>query len=151
MIFSHGLLPKEQRLRETLSLNMRSSLTHFDSRSDMEMRPIISSLTALAGLLSTFSTLSEPYIELTTSHFTDTASSNITSVEAGTMSATRYVEWTLQKITEERERAEACISSEVAQDIVKVIRDEAGTKWASRFVRTGQRQISSDLLWQFEM
>ena len=105
------------------------------------MRTIISSLTALAGLLSALSTLSEPYIELTTSHFTDTATSNIASVEAGTMSATRYIEWTLQKINEEQERAEACISNEVAQDVMRVVGNEAGTKMASRSVQKGQQQF----------
>ncbi len=110
-------------------------------RSNTEVRPTITSLTSLAKLLCAFSTLSEPYIELTTSHYADTAASNMSSVEGGTMSATRYIEWTLQKVDEERERASACLSPEVAEEVVKVVRHVAGEKMGGRIVRRGQFAI----------
>lgn len=110
------------------------------------LRPTIVSLTTLSKLLCAFSTLSPPYIELTTSHYAEAAANNISSVEGGTMSATRYIEWTLQKVDEERERAEACLAPEVAEEVVKSVRSEAGGKMATRIVRRGKRNLSFHVL-----
>ncbi len=106
--------------------------------SNTELRPTISSLTALAKLLCAFSTLSQPYIDLTRSHYAEAASTNMSSVESGTMSATRYIEWTLQKVDEERERAEARVAPEIAEEAVKGVRSEAGEKIGKRIVRRGK-------------
>ena len=103
-----------------------------------ELRPTILSLTTLSKLLCAYSTLSQPYIELTTSHYAEMAASHIFSVEGGTMSATRYIEWTLQKVNEEKERAQACLSPEVAEEGVKAVRTEAGLKMGPRIVRRGR-------------
>ena len=59
------------------------------------------------------------------------------------MSATRYIEWTLQKVEEESERAYACLSSEVAEKVVEIARGEAGQKMGTRIVRRGAQIYGS--------
>ncbi|WVF67352.1 hypothetical protein IAT40_002107 [Kwoniella sp. CBS 6097] len=103
--------------------------------SSTEARPTIKSLSSISKTLSAFKTLSEPYIDLTTTHYQDSASSLIASVEGGSMTATKYVEWVLEKVEEEMERASACLSSEVAEAVVTTVRHEAGHTHGEKVVR----------------
>jgi hypothetical protein len=107
------------------------------SPNDM-LRPTVTSVTALAKLLDTFSTLSEPYVSLTNSHYSERAETNIISVESGTMSASKYVEWVQAKVTEERERACLCMDPSVAKQVVHVVRVQSGYKMSKRIVRRGR-------------
>ncbi|WWD19893.1 hypothetical protein CI109_104362 [Kwoniella shandongensis] len=100
-----------------------------------DVRPTISSVSALAKLLSTFSTLSEPFVDLTTSYYQSSSMSYVDSVEQGGMSATKYVEWVLEKVDEEKERGEACLSIEVAERVVQVVRREAGEEKGTKIIQ----------------
>lgn len=116
------------------------------SAPDNDQRPHVVSLTALSKLLSAFSTLSVPYVDFATDHYSSIAKSNVASVESGGMSTTRYIEWALAKVDEERERATTCLDSSTAERVVKVVRAEGGTKMAKRVVRRGALRGSQMLL-----
>lgn len=148
MTTSHGPLPNETR-RSEIPLSVTFLSLTDGTRPDAEVRSTICALTDLSKLLGAFSTLSVPYVELTTSHYAEAGASNMTNVEDGSMSATRYVEWTLQKVQEEKERTEACVSSDVAEAVVKAVRHEAGEKMAARVVRRGQWHLHALLLRPF--
>ncbi|OCF44515.1 hypothetical protein I317_01587 [Kwoniella heveanensis CBS 569] len=105
------------------------------SSSLADQRSTITALSSIAKLLSTFKTLSEPYIDLTTTHYQENASPLIESVEAGSASAAKYVGWVLEKVEEERERATVCLSAEVAGEAVDTVRRTAGQEYAERVVR----------------
>ncbi|WVQ94950.1 hypothetical protein IAU59_002040 [Kwoniella sp. CBS 9459] len=100
-----------------------------------DTRPTIKSLSSISKTLSTFPTLSEPYIDLTTTHYRESASTFINSLEGGSMTAIKYVAWVLEKVEEERERAKSCMSADVAGQVVINVRKEAGQKQAEKVVR----------------
>jgi hypothetical protein len=54
------------------------------------------------------------------------------------MSATRYVEWALEMVTEERDRADACFDSHAAKNVVFHVRDAAGSKQGHKIVQKGE-------------
>lgn len=105
------------------------------------LRTTIASLTSLSKLLSTFSTLSIPYISLTESHYQEAAASNIDNDQ---ISPIKYVEWVLEKAIEERDRAEACFSKDVANSAVQVVREEAGRKMGEKVVRRGKDDLLNE-------
>jgi predicted Mrr-cat superfamily restriction endonuclease len=79
-----------------------------------------------------------PYLEFTTNYYTDTSNAHVQQVEAGKMSATRYVEWALEMVTEERDRADACFDSHAAKNVVFHVRDAAGSKQGHKIVQKGE-------------
>ena len=81
--------------------------------------------------------MSEPYIDGLIDHYETAADSNLESVEAGTMSAGRYVQWVMEKVNEEKDRAEQCFGSgkALAEEAVRLVRSLAGAKQQARFVR----------------
>ena len=102
------------------------------------LRPTVTAVTALAKLLDTFGTLSEPYVTLANSHYSEHAETNITSVESASMSPSKYVSWVLEKVAEERERASICMDQSVAKQVVHVVRVQCGYKMSKRIVRRGR-------------
>lgn len=102
------------------------------------LRPTVTAVTALAKLLDTFGTLSEPYVTLANSHYSEHAETNITSVESASMSPSKYVSWVLEKVAEERERASVCLDQSVAKQVVHVVRVQCGYKMSKRIVRRGR-------------
>jgi hypothetical protein len=103
-----------------------------------DLRDTIAALAALAKLLPAFPSLLEPYLHQTDEFYHDRAERLAGEVESGTMSPTRYVEWVLEKVVEERERAEACLDAEVGKKAIEVVRAEAGEKMSKRVVRRGK-------------
>ena len=87
-----------------------------------------------------FSLVHDSYIETTSDHYATSAESNVESVEGGTMSAGRYVQWVREKVVEEKERAEDCFGTNqgVAEQVMSLVRDLAGAKQQEGFVRRGE-------------
>lgn len=54
------------------------------------------------------------------------------------MSPSRYVQWLLERVEEERERGKTCFDDEVAERAVESVREELGTKIQERIVRRGK-------------
>lgn len=67
------------------------------------------------------------------------------AVEAGTMSPTAYVEWALNQVESERERAKTCLDDNVASQVVKIIRKETGVKVVDKIVRRGDYLLLMDI------
>lgn len=105
---------------------------------DDKLRPTVSAVVALAKALDTFDTLSIPFVQSANEHYSDTAETYITSVEAGDMTSTNYVTWALDKTAEEFERANTCLDEDVAKKVVNVVRVQSGYKMSKRIVRRGQ-------------
>ena len=61
------------------------------------------------------------------------------------MTASSYVQWVLEKLAEERERA-GIMSEEVGEEVNRVVRVEGGQKVADRVVKKGM----SDLWYYFK-
>ncbi|ORY31595.1 putative ubiquitin-protein ligase [Naematelia encephala] len=101
------------------------------------LRKTVSDLAALARLLGTYDTLATPYLDLTISHYDDASAAHLAKLVDGTMSATRYVEWVLERVEEERDRARECLGpdGQVAETVVGIVRREAGEKRSSEVVR----------------
>lgn len=110
-------------------------------RPDTALRPTITSLLGLLRVLGIFSLIFDPYIEALIEHYDTTAASNVESVESGTMSAGRYVQWVREKVLEEKDRAEECFGTDrgVAEQAVASVREYAGAKQQERFMRRGER------------
>ncbi|KAK8853464.1 hypothetical protein IAR55_004171 [Kwoniella newhampshirensis] len=100
-----------------------------------DARPTISSVFSLSKLLSTFPSVAEPYMELVTAHYQSVSTSNLDSVEQSGMTASKYVAWVLEKVDEERERAETCLSLDVAERSMQIVRQEAGENKGDKIVR----------------
>lgn len=79
-----------------------------------------------------------PYVELTTNYYAETSETHVQRVEAGDMSATRYIEWVLEMVAEERDRAEKCLDSEAAKAVVIRVRDAAGSNQGHKIVQKGE-------------
>ncbi|WVR09664.1 hypothetical protein IAU60_006739 [Kwoniella sp. DSM 27419] len=99
-------------------------------------RDIVASLVSLSRLLKTFDTLADPYIELATSHYRDSATDLLATVQQGATTAIKYVDWVLEKVEEERARAHACFDQAVADQAVTVTRREAGGDKGDQVVRS---------------
>ncbi|KAK4685778.1 hypothetical protein P7C73_g4368, partial [Tremellales sp. Uapishka_1] len=97
---------------------------------DTSLRPIITSLTTLANLLSVYERFSETYLEETSTYYERKAEEDVAQVEGGTMSPTKYVEWVLDKVGEERERAASCMSAKTGDQAVDIVRKEAALEEA---------------------
>jgi len=59
------------------------------------------------------------------------------NVEGGKMSPTGYIEWVMDQVKAEDERARATMSAEVAGQVVNVVRVQAGYKMSKRIVSRG--------------
>lgn len=102
------------------------------------LRSTINVVTRLSKLLKTYDSLSEPYVALANTYYSDHAESNMASVESASMSPSKYVSWALEKVTEERERAHICMDPSVAKQVVHVVRVQCGYKMSKRIVRRGR-------------
>jgi hypothetical protein len=91
----------------------------------------------LTRLLGVFESLSSPYIGLANTHFSEVAEVNMSNVEGGKMSPTGYIEWVMEQVKAEDERARATMSAEVAGQVVNVVRVQAGYKMSKRIVSRG--------------
>ena len=91
----------------------------------------------LTRLLGVFESISSPYIGLANTHFSEVAEVNIANVEGGKMSPTGYIEWVMEQVKAEDERARATMSVEVAGQVVNVVRVQAGYKMSKRIVSRG--------------
>jgi hypothetical protein len=97
-------------------------------------RETITSLSNLFKIHSSFSALSESYIELATTHYLSFANTILIPEQ---ISATAYVALVLNKVSEERERARICFSTDVAEKVVEIVRFEAGERQSEKVVRRG--------------
>jgi cullin-4 len=52
-------------------------------------------------------------------------------------SPTGYIQWALEKVQEERERAKTCLDEKSAEMIVEYVRKDVGTNMQDRIVRRG--------------
>jgi hypothetical protein len=91
----------------------------------------------LTRLLGVFESLNSPYIGLANTHFSEVAEVNMMNVEGGKMSPTGYIEWVMEQVKAEDERARATMSAEVAGQVVNVVRVQAGYKMSKRIVSRG--------------
>ncbi|WVW86443.1 hypothetical protein I302_108491 [Kwoniella bestiolae CBS 10118] len=104
-----------------------------------DVRPTIQHISTIAKILDTFTeSIQNPYIELATEYHSTSAEEKVKQVEGSSngLTASRYVEWVLEKVVEEKERADACLDENVAQQVVSVVRKEAGQNVAERVIRT---------------
>jgi cullin-4 len=66
------------------------------------------------------------------------------------MPATQYVEWLLEKVEEERERALVCLDADVAEEVVAVVRKEGGKNQSEKVVSRGEcdstREVEADMV-----
>lgn len=107
------------------------------SRTNAPLRLTVVSIVDLTRLLGVFENLSSPYIGLANTHFSEVAEVNMTSVEGGKMSPTGYIEWVMDQVKAEEERARTTMSPEVAGQVVNVVRVQAGYKMSKRIVSRG--------------
>jgi len=107
------------------------------------LRQTVVSMVDLSRLLGVFESLSTPYVGLANTHYSEVAQTNITNVEGGTMSPTAYIEWVGDKVKSEEERGRATMSSEVASQVVNVVRVQAGYKMSKRIVSRGRSFLRS--------
>jgi hypothetical protein len=92
----------------------------------------------LSKLLGAFSYISQPFIALANTHYSEVAESNISNVETGSMSPTAYIEWANSRARLEEERARATMDEIVAGQVVNVVRVQAGYKMSKRIVTRGK-------------
>ncbi|WRT69963.1 uncharacterized protein IL334_006954 [Kwoniella shivajii] len=111
------------------------STTERENEITSNERSTIQEISKLSNLLNTFKSISEPYIELTISHYNTSAEKYIQTVEQGSMAPGKYVEWVLAKVVEERERADDCLSKQVSEEVAQVVRNEAGEKIGDRIIK----------------
>ncbi|ORX40484.1 putative ubiquitin-protein ligase [Kockovaella imperatae] len=100
-----------------------------------ELRPTIKSLIELSSIVADEPSLVAPYMEQLIDHYTSVASLNITRVEEGTMSASKYVDWVLNKAADEVERARACLWRGTDAEVNPVVLKTAGHAMGDRVVR----------------
>lgn len=135
-IFYLGLRMNETQQCKSLLIAMYYQFAENDS-ANQELRPTVAAIVALAGLLDTFKSLSEPYVSLANTHYSERAETNIQEVESGSMSPSTYIGWALDKVVEERDRACTCMDQSVAKQVVNVVRVQCGYKMSKRIVRRG--------------
>jgi hypothetical protein len=63
------------------------------------------------------------------------------NVEGGKMSPTGYIEWVMEQVQAEDERARSTMSAEVAGQVVNVVRVQAGYKMSKRIVSRGMSAL----------
>lgn len=106
-------------------------------RTNGALRLTVISIVDLTRLLGVFESLSSPYIGLANTHYSEVAEVNMMNVEGGKMSPTGYIEWVMEQVKAEDERAKATMSVEVAGQVVNVVRVQAGYKMSKRIVSRG--------------
>jgi len=106
-------------------------------RTNDALRLTVISIVDLTRLLGVFESLSSPYIGLANTHYSEVAEVNMMNVEGGKMSPTGYIEWVMEQVKAEDERAKATMSVEVAGQVVNVVRVQAGYKMSKRIVSRG--------------
>ena len=106
-------------------------------RTNGALRLTVISIVDLTRLLGVFESLSSPYIGLANTHYSEVAEVNMMNVEGGKMSPTGYIEWVMDQVKAEDERARATMSAEVAGQVVNVVRVQAGYKMSKRIVSRG--------------
>jgi cullin-4 len=104
----------------------------------MELRPTIKAVIQLFEAMSSSAMLRDMYVAETATHYDTVVEKNVKAVEQGEMSPTRYIEWALEKVEEEKERAQLCFTAVVTQTVVDVVRDKAGRLVGDRVVAPGE-------------
>ena len=112
------------------------------SRTNSALRLTVVSIVELTRLLGVFEHLSSPYVHLANTYYSDVSEVNIVNVEGGKMSPTGYIEWVMDQVKVEEERARATMSMEVAGQVVNVVRVQAGYKMSKRIVSRGKLTLS---------
>ncbi|OCF77529.1 hypothetical protein I204_01517 [Kwoniella mangroviensis CBS 8886] len=103
-----------------------------------DTRPTIQNITSISKVLEKFvESISNPYVELTNKYYSTSAQEKVNLVQNSDkeFTASKYVEWVLEKVVQEKERAESCLDENVAEQVVKVVRKEAGENVAEKVVR----------------
>lgn len=78
--------------------------------------------------------MAQIYIHHTREYYAQTAKQNL---DLG-MSPLKYVDWMLSKLVDEKQRAQACLSEAVAEEVENRVRKEAGFNVSERVIRPGE-------------
>lgn len=105
---------------------------------DEQKRATVKFILEVSKRLDVFSTLSDPYVELANTYFSDTAEQRIQTVETGQGTAAKYVAWARTQGVREKLRARACFNHNVAEQVLHVVRVHTGYKMSKRIVRRGE-------------
>ncbi|WWC91953.1 uncharacterized protein L201_006905 [Kwoniella dendrophila CBS 6074] len=149
-IFRKSIWDNEIISEKTRSDVLAWSTKERESEQPLEdIRPTIKSTSKLSKLLGTFDqSISKSYLQHTTEHYCSNAEYYLNQVEQDgdeKMKPGKYIEWVLEKVIEEKERAIACLSNEVSEQAVTVVRKEAGEKVANRIIRKALDECMDEL------
>ena len=136
MIFSLGYHLRDRRPGKICKSDSLTRLS--DHRSDSEQRLIVKEITSIAKILSSFHTLSDPYLESVGWYFTDEVEEKIQKVDKGQLSPGGYILWVIEQVEEETKRAKECLDGDVAISAVKIVQFEAGFKRRDQIIRKGK-------------
>jgi len=107
-------------------------------RPDASLRSVVAAVSAISKTLSKFDTVSEAYLDSLIDHYKSEAKAKISNVQSGSMSATRYVQWIVSKVEEERDRARTCLDEPTAVSAVYYVREHLGSAQYANFIQTGE-------------
>jgi hypothetical protein len=111
-----------------------------EGKPDEAARPTIIAITALSKLLDRYTSLLTPYQNDAIGYYTAQAEANIwgANSEEQSMSPTRYVEWAMEKVEEERERVATCLDPDSVDRLVLGLRVVLGGQVKDKIVGRGE-------------
>lgn len=110
-------------------------------RPDASLRSVVASISALSKVLSKFDSVSEAYLDSLIDHYKTEANSKISNIQDGSMSATRYIQWIVDKVEEERDRARTCLDETIATSAVSLVHEHLGSAQYASFLQPGSSLI----------
>lgn len=111
-----------------------------EGKPDEAARPTIIAITALSKLLDRYTSILTPYQNDAIGYYTAQAEVNIggATSEDQSMSPTRYVEWAMEKVEEERERVATCLDPDSVDRLVLGLRVVLGGQVKDKIVGRGK-------------